>query len=218
MSPLQFLAEIANLLLKSEEGTKDWLKVKALRHSWYVFFALGLALLALHFLVWPLESFLSSSASATLALRVAQLVLGILMHGSLSVLAFRYYGFALSKNAAIKLGNVLNFYCISIWIFALIYQSVYVIDQRSFVYLDPAFQIGPTLGTHTFFENWKMKIDFLLFSGFQTVSSSFYKIQAQSTWVSVITYAQGLSTFGLVALFVASYVNQRTNRQDLQAS
>jgi hypothetical protein len=217
MSTRQFLIAIADLLLKSDEGTKDWLKVRSLRRSWYVLCAISLVLFTLQVVAKPLAPILSSSANSTLALRVIQLILFICLQVSVFNLALRYYNFALTKKATIKLGNVLKLYSISTLIFGFIYQSVYIIDHGSFIYHDPAFRIAQTLGTQTFFETWKMKIDFLLFSGFQTVNSSFYKIQAHSPWVSVITYLQGLSTLGLVALFIASYVNQRTNRQESQA-
>jgi hypothetical protein len=82
------------------------------------------------------------------------------------------------------------------------------IDPLAFIY-SPPFPVLPTLQPHTFWEQWKMKGDFLLYSAFQTVNSSFYKLQAQSLCVSILTYFQALSTLGLVGLFIASYVEQK---------
>jgi hypothetical protein len=179
MSTRDFLAELADLLLKSEESTKDWVKIKSLRRTWYALCAFTLGILLLHLLSFALESFLSTSAGATLVFRIAHFTIFISLESCLCYLAVSYYKYALSRKATIKLGNVLKMYCMSTLFFALIYQGLYILDQGSLIYRNPPFAIGTMLSSHSFIDMWKMRIDFILFSAFQTVNSSFYRVQVR---------------------------------------
>jgi hypothetical protein len=49
-----------------------------------------------------------------------------------------------------------------------------------------------------------------LFSAFQSVNGTYFKIRASSAGVSIITYVQSLFTISLISLLIASYVNQKT--------
>jgi len=70
MSTKELLVKVADLLLKSEDSTKDWVCVKTLRRTWYVFCA-GMLMLVLENVFMSLNHYLlTTSAQATLILRI----------------------------------------------------------------------------------------------------------------------------------------------------
>ncbi len=210
MNIKHFVARLAELLLESDEGTKDWITVQTLRRTWYGLCGVILAALILRFLQAPFGTILSTSEGATLAYRITNLILLLLLQGFIFLLAFRYYVYILSHKASIRLVNVVNFYVLSCIIFASIYRATYTICITTFAYNNPPTRINPVMNMPDYWGNLRMLGDFLLFSCFQTVNSTYYKIHANSVYVSILTYFQSLFTFALVTLLIASYVNQKT--------
>jgi hypothetical protein len=211
MNSLQFLLRIADLLLESDEGTKDWVSVASLRRSWYVLCGILFAILVVLALRSPLTPILASSAPTTLAYRVAILSLLILLECAVVFLAIRYYKYIISKKAPIRFDNILLFYFFSIIVFAGIYVEIYYIAPSSFTYQNPPVPYHATIDSIIpFWTALKMYFDFVLFSAFQTVNGAFYRIQGKALFISVLTYFQSLSTLGLVSLFIASYVNRKS--------
>jgi hypothetical protein len=211
MNIRQMLIRIAELLMESDRGTKDWVSVPQLRHAWYLFCGCTLAFLASNWMgrLW-FEPIMVSSAKAALSYRVLQLTLALSMQSCIFFLALRYYQFAISQKASIRFDNIVTFYLLSTLVFAFIYYWTFTIAPSWFIYHDPPYIIGSTFNPNIGIElRIRMEGEFILFSAFTSVNGSFYKVQAHSMFVGLLVYIQCLSTFALLGLFVALYVNQK---------
>jgi hypothetical protein len=212
MGTLHFLRQLAELLLVSDESTKDWLSHGPLLRVWYGFCGVFLGLCLLAFSRLPLQPLLAASAHATLAYRLFVLAGVVLFEALLFLLAFNYYTMAVSQKVAIRLDNVFWFYFLSVVIFGSIYVCVYHICPGCYIYPSPPLIHSSTSSSFDFWRNLRINCEFVLFSAFESVNGSFYRIQAQSIFVSILIYIESLFTLGLVALFIASYVNHQTSR------
>jgi len=121
--------------------------------------------------------------------------------------AHSYYRYVLGQGAHIYLVNVMTFYVQIILWFGLTYFYLWAIAPSVFSY-DVA-TVTPTLTMLPA----RTKFDFILFSAFQSVNGNYYRVHANSIWVSLLAYFQTLFTIALIALFIASYVNQQINNR-----
>lgn len=203
---------VADLFLESEEGSRDWITVPELLRAWYLL--CGLTLFAGAFAVSTsvFRPQLASTESATFVFRLAASTIITLLICGETYLSFLYFRFALNRKVAIRLGTILNFYFSITFLFGILYYFLYTIHPDSFLSDHPAAVVLPTLSTSgDWWPHTRMKGDFFLFSAFQTINGSFYKIQPRSTLVSIATYLQTLYTVSLISLFIAAYVNRKTS-------
>jgi hypothetical protein len=200
-------------MLESDEGSRDWVSVPALRRAWYLFLGGTIAFILLS--IFPLLAFrpvLASTESGSFIYRLAVVTLLVLVTAGNISLAFLYFKFALGRKISIRLATIFQFYFyVTVW-FGFLYYSLYILNPSFFLYDYPPVLILPRVSATApdWFAAMRMKGDFLLFSAFQTVNGSFYKIQPRSTVVSIATYGQTLFTISLVSLFIAAYVNRKT--------
>jgi hypothetical protein len=211
MKTTQLLVQIGELILISEDSTKDWIEVPVLRRDWLLCCFSLLAAFVVFSLRLPLQSVLESSPSLTLMYRACCFAIVLWLEMCEILLAFHYYRFSISRKVEIRFDNILTFYFTSIVLFSLLYFLLYSLSQQSFVYFNPPLALSSTTKSIDFWGSERMKLDFLLFSAFNSVNGSFYKIQPHSIWVSVLSYVQSLFTLILASLFVASYVNRHSN-------
>jgi hypothetical protein len=205
------LLEIADLLLKSDEATADWAEVKILRRIWYLMCGLTMTLFALMYSGQSIfRGYLQNSPEHTNAYRIALLIMYILLEGSVITLTIHYYKYAMGEGVKIKLMNVLYFYSLSIILFGCIYMYIWLISPDLFNYNHPAVPHS-FLPISDYFSLFKLRNDFLIFSGMHSVNGSFYNLSFNSIYPAIIGWIQSVYTLGLLALLIASYVNQKTN-------
>jgi len=119
---------------------------------------------------------------------------------------YSYYQYVLSRGGRIFLSNVIVFYSCSVVFFGYAYLYFYALSPSSFVFGSPPVTIQPT---HIQSLPFSFTMQFFLFSAFQSVHGSYYRIHVNSAWASIIAYFQSLFTIALIALLIASYVNQK---------
>lgn len=205
---------IADLILLSEKGTADWVDVPSLRRLWYTFFAfLGLLITYVWILNPMLLSLADNSESFTLFSRIAVLCLGILLTSLSLLTSVEYFKYVLSKNVSIKLSNVFVFYIYSVIFFGLIYYQLWLSFPSLFAYIQPPVS-HTALPITNIWGLTQMKWEFMAFSALQTVNGSFYKIQPNGLIPSLIGWVQSVYTLCLIALLIASYVNQNVGRKE----
>jgi hypothetical protein len=206
----ELLLSIANLWLEADEGTADWVNVKALRYCWYLQLSIIpiMLILALFVPASPLLDTLRVSVSATWAYRFIIFLLSLSQVVLVIITVFYYYRYVLGKGARIYLVNVIWFYTMSILWFALSYFYLYLLSPNLFIYEASQVTVSSTMMRVPYM----VKVDFFLFSAFQSVNGSYFHIRANSALVSVLIYVQALFTISLIALLIASYVNQKTNK------
>jgi len=195
--------KIADHLIENDDATRDWLSVPAIMQVWYAACICVALLLGVTYFFGPIAA---KSAYATWFSRVTTLVLmgGLLC--AFTVLGFRYFRYVLTHNRPIFFQNVMLFYVGTAVVYSRIYSGIYVLYPKTFSYLNPP-AIAETVTSG--FQTWQLSADFLLFSGFQSFGIGHFKIQVASSLVGVIALAQVLTTYAIVSLFVASYVNQK---------
>jgi hypothetical protein len=203
---------VADLFLENEEGSRDWIKVPELRRAWYLVCGLGIIAGVFAVSTPVFRPLIGSTESATLTFRLAASTLIILLIFGEIYLSFLYFRFALNRRVAIRLGTILNFYFSITFLFGLLHYFLYTIYPDSYLYDHPQAVVLSKLSTGAdWWPHLKMKSEFFLFSAFQTINGSFYKIQPRSTLVSVAAYLQTLYTVSLISLFIAAYVNRKTS-------
>jgi hypothetical protein len=201
--------KIENLILESEASSSDWVNVISLRRCSYVLTLLMLLLL-IDFIFIPftfLELF-QASANATRIHRWSVFFLCASFVIWTITTALFYFREALSKGLSIYLSIVLLFYGFSVSFFGLTYFYLFLLFPNLFIIDGAILVIPPTYGKIP-----TSKFEFLLFSAFQSVNGSYYSIRVNSAWASLITYIQSVFTIALIALLIASYVNQKTNKK-----
>lgn len=52
---------------------------------------------------------------------------------------------------------------------------------------------------------------FMLFSAFQSINGSYFRIHSTSSWVSIVMYSQSLYVIFLISLLVSDFVSGKTN-------
>jgi hypothetical protein len=98
-------------------------------------------------------------------------------------------------------------------LFGYAYYSAYTVNPTCFTFNNPPYVVLPKMYIGA--GSVLLALDFLLFSALQSVNSTFYMIQISSILVSIIAFFQTAFTILLGGVFIASYVNQRTNKQSL---
>ena len=88
-----------------------------------------------------------------------------------------------------------------------------MLSPPSFDYTDPFVEPLQTI-SDDWWNNFRTKIDFLLFSALHSIGGGFHKIELNSYVSSLLGWIQSLYSISLIALFIASYVNQRTDSND----
>ncbi|MCK4860049.1 MAG: hypothetical protein KAS87_05780 [Candidatus Omnitrophica bacterium] len=209
MRTKEFLIRIANLFLQSEKASADWVNVPILRRCWYVLCVVLLGVFSINLIILnsALYDILAKSVGATMFYRTAMAIIYLLLSFFMITYSFFYYRYVVSTQKKLYLQNIIFFYISSIFIFGLSYGWLYYINQKLFIYQNPPVVISPLFMRYP----WSLKIDFILFSAFNSLSGNFFKIQCGTTFVSLLSYIQSLYTYILIALFVASHVSQRKN-------
>ena len=207
MTTGDFMKSLANLLLVADEGTKDWVNVPALRRLWYAFCALMLALVGMSLGVMLIKEVLNQSEATVLSVRVILLCIFASLIGVLIKLTISYFKFVLGRRAAITLENVGFFYITSVLLFGMLYLELWLLAPTTFSFPSPPVEHSPKLVGGIGF--LRLKIDFILFSALRTVGSTSYAIQTNSVVSALISWLQGIYTLSLIALLIASYVNQK---------
>jgi hypothetical protein len=209
MKFLEFLRKVADLVLLSDEASKEWVKEDSIRRTWYALCGLLLVTVFGEFLTGPFEPNLETSVNATLIYRVSNLGLFSLALITAVTLAVNYYRFCIVKHVKILFDNIIFFYITITALFGIVYHFLYMISPKLFFYDNPPFVVGPIINSANNLTVIVMRFHFIMFSAFQSVNGSFYRIHADSVLVSILVYVQSALTIGLIALFLAAYVNQR---------
>jgi hypothetical protein len=198
--------KISNWFLSSE-----WRKSPRLRNTFHLFsvwFALAVVIniVATNS---PATAFLNKSNESIYLFRLIYAGIGVIaliIWIRLTVLYFRY---TLEGGRPIVLGNIFTFYAVSILIFGIIYQFIFLSHPEFYILKDNLVHWPSTIGQMNDAKGWGIKALFLLYSAFNSVGSSFSSIATKSIVVEIINYFQVLYGFSLVSLFVAGYVNQK---------
>jgi hypothetical protein len=205
MKTSELIVKIANLLLESDEETADWIHETDLRRCFYASW--------IFLILWMLNSFviptalgdrLRASVVATEVFRWSMFVIIVAYIASIMVMAFYYFRYVLSKRGGIYLRNILYFYILTVLFFGLLYFYTFTLFPNSFSFA------GVTVPTTYGQIPTSVVRHFLLFSAFQSVNGTYFRIRPSSWLPSIITYVQSLFTISLISLLVASYVNQKT--------
>lgn len=206
MKTSELIVKIANLVLESDEETADWIHETDLRRCFYSSWVF--------LILWGLNSFvtpagfgerLRASVVATEVYRWSMFVIIVAYIASIIVMAFYYFRYVLSKRGRIYLRNILYFYILAVLFFGLLYFYTFTLFPNSF-----SFEGVPTVPTTYGHIPTSVVRHFLLFSAFQSVNGTYFRIRPSSWLPSIITYVQSLFTISLISLLVASYVNQKT--------
>jgi hypothetical protein len=207
MKKPNLLIKIANLLLESDEASADWIHHAPLRRCFYLLSGL-LGLLILNNWVTPrlFEDALHTSLFVTRLHRWSMFILCTLSIATTIITALYYFRYVLSKGARVYLQNILYFYICAVLYFALLYFYTFTLFPNSFAFQPEPISIAPTFTRIPS----SVVLHFFMFSAFQSVNSTYFKIKPSSWLPSVIAYVQSLFTISLISLLVASYVNQKT--------
>jgi hypothetical protein len=212
MKTRELLVKIINLILESEDATSDWINVSSLRRCFYglvgglfVFFV-GLVLIPQ---TYYLNNLLGNSVAANQLYRCFMFLLSIAIIIIIMTTVYFYFRYILSQGQHIHLSNIITFYFVSVVFFGFSYLYFYVLFPNSFIFDSPPIVIQPAKIQPLPFA---FTMQFFLFSAFQSVNGSYYRIHVNSAWASIITYVQSLFTIALIALLIASYVNQKIGK------
>jgi hypothetical protein len=213
MKTTEFALKIADLFLKSERETSGWTRVKSLRRCWYFlfFYVFFFVLTSIGVTVSPLRRVIESSAAYTSIYRVFGIISWSIISGLVVALAALYFRYVIRSKHPVVFRNVINFYSFSLISWMMLYQTTYLLYPGSFIYHNPPLSPSPVL-----IESGKLllvRLDFLLFAALQSLGGSYYKIRATSILTATFVWVQCLFTFSLVALLIASYVNQKSQAQ-----
>jgi hypothetical protein len=209
MKTRDLLTSIVNLILESDDKSSDWVKVKPLRRCFYLISGL-LVLFIFNYLIGAtaLVTTLQSSATATWLHRFSMLLISLGNIISIMLTAYFYYRYILNKGVRIYLQNILIFYFVSTLFFGYSYFYLYLIYPNSFV-----FNSNPPTVASTYTHGISFLREFWLFSAFQSVNGSYYRIRVNTALASIMTYIQAVFTIVIIALFIASYVNLKTDKK-----
>lgn len=207
MKTKDLFCEIIDLLLTSDESFADWVKVPRLRNSCILIAVLSLIAFFISFILFPL--FVNANANAVFIFRSCQLFVWLLLVTAFFILNFNYFQYILTKHYPIRLDNVIFFYFIHIIIFGYIYSSIYFLFPDFYIYKDPP--VKPSQELLISFKVTLGRLNFLLFSALQSVNATFYRISLNSIIPSILSWVQSLYSFAIIALLIASYVNQKVH-------
>ena len=207
----QFLAQFADLLVKSDEASRNWTSWGPLRLAWRRFVALLILVALTSVLVasTPLSIVLGNLSNGVYSYRVATAVAMALLIFQLGLLTVRYFQFTLLGKREVKLLNVLFFYIAQVFAFGILSFFIFLAEPTYFRVDPQAVTWWDSIGDKTA-AAWKTKIYFVLYALFKSAGGSFDYIESRSLLTAFVNLVQSIYTFALVALLVAGYVNQRT--------
>lgn len=196
------------MVLEADECSSGWSNVESLRRCTYILWALVVLFFLGFFLPrLLLEDYFADSVTATRIYRCFMLVISLGWIILTAAFTYFYYRYILSKGGQIYFQNIFYFYMLSVIFFGFSYFYLYLLFPYWFTFDSPV-PVSPTfmMIPRSYITN------FILFSAFQSVNGSYFRIRANSALVSLLTYFQAIYTISLIALFVASYVNQKTSK------
>jgi hypothetical protein len=206
MKTKQFFLKVANLFLMADERTADWVQIPILRRAWYCFFFCILLIVFAQILLLSLP--IETSSTATLIYRCISLIFIAIMSATLVVMTYCYLRHVVSKNYPVKLGIVIRFWIYHLFLWGMMYFRIYHISPSAFHYENPILEYSSTVVKSL--SNYVTLFHFLLYSAFQSLNANFYRIGPRSVFPSILGWIQSLYTLSLVALLIASYVNQKS--------
>jgi len=203
-----FAQKIADLVLTSDEGTEDWIRVGPLRISFYWWLGSIVGYFVLTVIGLQLEIFATSKfAAATLRFVLIAILIGGI--GGLFTMCRLYYAHVLRRTVGLSLNNVVFFYVAAVVMFGTCYNQLYRVNASLFSYPNPP--VTPNvLWVSSPLEYQLQRLDFLLFSALQSVNGGYYRISSHSLIISALGYIQAVFTICLLALLVAAYVNRKS--------
>lgn len=205
--------KLTELFLLSDEGTKHWADVLVLRRL--TFWIVGLALLNFSFfmviIITPVLSILESSATWTLVYRCWASVFSFFLVAVLLVFTYKYVRYTLTEGGLITLHDIGTFYFMEVFFFFMLYASISNLFPDMLAISQPTITISSTL-IRPSVEYYRQRLDLLLFSAFQSVNGSYYRVRPNSIVLSIFAYIQSLYTLVMIAIVVSSYVNRHANK------
>jgi hypothetical protein len=202
--------QILNLILKSDKDSAEWVKVTSLRRCFYLYIIFHFLALIDYFIVPGMVGlYLETSVIATRIYRFSMFFIFLGWIILTMTFAYYYYRYVLSKGAPIILEYILYFYFYSVFCFGASYFYIYLLFPNLFIFDSLPSAISPTFTRSI---PGLIPLNFFLFSAFQSVHGSYYRIHVNSALISIMTYIQSVFTIALIALFISSYVNQKTNK------
>ena len=208
-----FLKQVSDLIIKTDEDSKDWIKSRRLRSTWYIFILWALLGVTISFIIGisPLAETLSKTNSGV------QIVRGLMFAHALVLLiiwfslTFYYFKFTIEQGHPIKFDSISTFYLGMVGFFGVLYVYTFYMNPNLFQYNSSHIYWSSTLASRTY-ESWSTKIHFILYSAFESIGSKSTYVESNSVLVSLLNYIQTLYCFSLVSLLIAGYVNQKTNK------
>ena len=202
----ELVLEIADIFIATDEYTSDWINIPILRNSWY---ALFISIL-LMFIVFIFGQALPIDTSRDAVFFYRALILFFLAISSacLLFLSFNYLRYVVKNNYQVSVRAVLDFYIFQIFFWALMYRNIYLLLPDAFYYNNP-----PIENTEFIIRGMPsiiISFHFLIYSAFQSLNGYFYRITCNSILPSILGWIQSLFTLSLLALLIASYVNQKS--------
>ncbi len=135
-----------------------------------------------------------------------------LLNAGWIVMTVIYFKYIIEKRVQIKITLVIEFYLVSIIIWGAIYFKLYTIWPDSFKYINPAISYSETISKSL--NNFAAALHFNLYSAFNSLTSSYYRVESNSSIVSVLVWIQSLYTLMIISFLIASYVNQKSRPKD----
>ncbi len=180
-----------------------------LQRLWYSFCALALLFFLTSLVVIiPFQDLLSKSKIAVICVRAFPLCIDAALIFVLINMSIYYFKYVLEMRATIRRQNILFFYVVSVILFALMCRQLWLLFPSTFSYPEPPFQYQSDIiinGSPVI----KLTLDFVLFSALSTVGANYFALQTNSALSAFLTWLQGIYTLSLIALLIASYVNQK---------
>jgi hypothetical protein len=204
----KLLFDIADGFLLLDKGSSGWIQVPSIRRSWYAFCVMAVvAILAVLLYLSPLSLLIEDSEALTLVYRAVLLLIYTIWASSIVALSINYFKHIIVTNNTVHLENVGLFYVVGVCLWGLIYFQIYTLIPNSFVYTEAPLHYSPVMVRSS--GAVVARFHFLLFSALQTLNVDFHRIRINSILPSILMWVQAAYNFGLIALLIASYINQR---------
>ena len=210
----KLVLEIADLFLRTDKFSEDWVSVPYLRRTWY--WIVGLLLCNLVFqlgIVQTLTFVHLVSPEMTYVIRLINICVTATVIILWMLFSLQYFKYILSCDVPIRFRTVIGNYAMSVFMFSLLYLSLYVLWPGSYRWDDPPFTFPETivnLSSNT--GVLAVRGQFLLFSLCGSLNIGHYKIGVQSPVVTIVKAVQFVFTLSLLTLVISSYVSQRTKK------
>lgn len=207
------IIRIADVWLEDDKHLLSWRSDPNLLKMWYLLFTtiiLSFSVLVI-VMITPIATYMRSSKEATLVFRFMLLAFSLCIIAITVGFSSRYYVYTIVKAHAVDIVNIGFFYILACCGFFMAYFYIYLLWPGSFIVKQPTIIVSP-LAQEINLESAKLRLDFFLFSALQSVNGSYFRVQINSTLISVLAYIQSLYTMSLVVLFISAFVNQKTNQ------